>query len=133
MNGTLSLPVVSRPVLTAILSNLPVPALLDDAAGQVILRFERDDGSPVDGLRLGTPITTGIVAFDSGPGIYTTATQATSTGGTILVLNTGGGGQLPLTVIDTSAGVDGGYASYTLLLPLAAGAATFALITLPTP
>jgi hypothetical protein len=135
VNGTLPLPVVSRPVLTAVLSKLPVPAVLDDAAGQIILRFLRN-GLPLAGVQLATPITKGVVAFDSGPGLYTTDTQITSTGGTVLVLNkaiTGGGGQLALTIVDTSVSVDGGHASYPLSIPLTAGAATYAQVTLPSP
>lgn len=129
-NGTALLPVLSRPVLSAIFSGLPLPGVLDAAAAQIVLRFGRK-GVPLAGIKLAAPVHGTTVVFDNGPGVYTTDAQATSTGGMLLLLNTavtGAGGVLSLSVVDSLA--DAGPATYNLVVPTVAGTAAFAEIDL---
>ena len=132
-NGTLALPVISRPLLLAIFTKLPIPGVVDVTAAQVVLRFQRK-GVPLAGISLSAPVKGATVAFDSGPGVFTTDAKATSTGGMILLLNTAvaaAGGSITVGFVDAAA--DAGATTYTLTIPTAAGAASFAEIQLAAP
>jgi hypothetical protein len=131
-NGTLGLPVISRPLLSAIFTKLPVPGVVDATKSQIILRFKRK-GVPVAGIKPAAAVAGATLVFDNGPGVYTTDATTTGTGGMLLLLNTNVGaavGSQVVDVVDTEADAGKGY-SFTV--PTAAGTASFADIELGTP
>lgn len=132
VNGTLGLPVISRPLVSAIFTKLPVPGVVDAVKSQVILRFKHK-GVPAAGIALANVVPGATVVYDNGAGVYTTDAKATSTGGMLLLLNTNVGaaaGSQVVEVTDTAA--DAG-AGYSITVPTAAGTASFADIELGAP
>lgn len=132
VNGTLGLPVISRPLVSAIFTKLPVPGVVDVAKSQILLRFKRK-GVPAAGISLAGAVPGATVVYDNGAGVYTTDAKATSTGGMLLLLNTNVGAAAGSQVVDVVDGASDAGAGYSLTVPTAAGTASFADIELGAP
>jgi hypothetical protein len=131
--GTVTLPVVSRPLLTAILSKLPVPGVIDDSRAHVLFRFRRA-GALAAGIKPVTAPASATVVFDNGVGVFTTDAKATSTGGMILLLNNAvGGGGSTITVEFADTTLDAGAPNRSVTVPIATGAASFVDVDLSKP
>jgi hypothetical protein len=122
-----TLPIVDREVLTTIAATLPSPVMLDDTASQIVLVLTRA-GAPLAGVQLAATPVGAAVAYDQGPGVYSTDATATGAAGIVLLLNTpASNAQLDLTIelVDPQSG-----SQIAAELRARGGAATFARFAL---
>jgi hypothetical protein len=85
----LQLPVVNIQTLTDVATQLATPTTLSPGAGQVILflTMGTPTGPPIADATLTNPLNGATIAYDQGPGVYSSDATETGTAGTVLVLN----------------------------------------------
>jgi len=99
----ITVPVLSSQLLTNIASNLPGALIggVSPLAAQVVLVVTHG-GAPYQGLTVSGGAGSAHVVYDIGPGSYSDTTTATSTGGTIVLLNLGTLGAATISLTDTT-------------------------------
>jgi len=85
-SATVTAPVVDTGVLDTVAGALLPPVAIDPSAAQIILALTRS-GAPLAGVRVSSPPSGAVVAYDQGAGAYSTDALATGAGGIILLLN----------------------------------------------
>jgi hypothetical protein len=124
--GDVMLPVIDRQLLTSIAGTLPVAATVQPDKAHLVIELVRSK-LPLSGVSLSTQLPGAVIAYDTGPGLYSNTTKQTSSEGTILVFNLDAptnGEILTLTLSDVAG------QSYTIQLPIRAATATLGAFNL---
>lgn len=119
--GSISLPVVDRAVVSSIAGNLPSPIFIDGTRGFVAIKIVRN-GQPLAGVALTSPLPGATIAYDTGVGLYSNQVQQTGPAGVILAFNVDGPSAsqlMDLTLTDVSQ------QSYFVQVRIQAATATF--------